>query len=461
MPAVSSLINSEGLQQRGVLATGADLSAARSPGYYFCNGTGYVNAPTDIGTDSFWLVVGSGGGAAGIGGTRFLHQDIFTFTSVATATTAPGTTQRYRKSWSRTLDTDNPNSSNNTTVWTSNFPKVDATFLQDAFSLRLVGAATSFNTLTQTGVYTVSAPLTDGPVGAPTSGLLWVENRNVDWVTQRYSDLLDPSLAWTRTVRPPSTFYPWKSLKAPLAAGETIPVFGDSVTEQGNANTSWPALFGKQTGANVINCGFGGCRMGDGWSGSPPDTYYREMSMFKLSEAIASGDFSALITAADNLFAFNGDDNRAIAARVAAVDWATVRKLPILYGTNDFGSASLPIGSSSDTTAATFKGAINKVVTDILTARPHIRIGLVAPIFRTAITVNGLGLHLSDYVDAMRERATALGLPFLDLYNEGGMNSVNAAYYLEDGTHPYLTKGLLGYPQVMAEKIAGFIVNRM
>jgi hypothetical protein len=460
MPAVSSLINSEGLQQRGELSPGADLSAARSPGYYFCNGgVGYVNAPSDLGTDSFFLVVGAGGGANGIGSGRWYRQEIIAFSSTATATTAPGPVQRYRKGWWRTLDTLNPNTSNNTTVWVSMLPKVDATFLQDAFSLRLVGAATSFNTLTQTGVYTVSAPLTDGPVGAPTSGLLWVENRNVDWVTQRYSDLLDPSLAWTRTVRPPSTFYPWKSLKAPVAANEVIVVFGDSNINQGNATTSITAILAKQLGAKVINAGFGGTRMGDGWSGSAPDIYYRELSGFALSQAVATGDWSPQVAAAAGLVSMGLADHTAKVAELAALgDWSSVRKVIWSEMTNDHGSANLPIGLDADTTGATFKGAINMVVTNIHTAKPWIRLGFMTAPFRTAIKVNTLGLTLPDYIDAEKARAAAFNIPVFDLYHDGGVSDLNASWWLEDGTHWYLTRQ---GPTMVAEKLAGFIVNRM
>ena len=132
------------------------------------------------------------------------------------------------------------------------------------------------------------------------------------------------------------------------------------------------------TGATVTNCGFGGSRL----AFSTGD--YAYLSFHKLADYISSGDYSDLTDACARLAGSpTFDDNIAIAARLAAVDWATVDYIVAAYGTNDYGSPDVTLGTTTDTTGATFRGAINYAVNKICTAYPNIKILFVSPIWRS------------------------------------------------------------------------------
>jgi lysophospholipase L1-like esterase len=228
--------------------------------------------------------------------------------------------------------------------------------------------------------------------------------------------------------------------------------FGDSIVELGN----WPQQVGTMLGMAAVNAGFGGCRMAQ-HTGDPNSALYDKMSMYQLAGMVQSGDFSTLITAANDLYAATGDDNRATAAAVAAVNWNDVDVIGISYGTNDFAGA-VPIGADGDSTGATFKGALNLSLSRILTAYPHIRVFTTTPLWRMrsenrdSDTSGQGGQFLFDFGAAIQSRSRAYKTPSLDLYYQSGINVLTNAYYLTDGTHPTAS----GF-ELIARKVAGFM----
>lgn len=267
---------------------------------------------------------------------------------------------------------------------------------------------------------------------------------------QRRHDSLTPDA--------PSNISAWTPIHAitPLA-GKRVVCLGDSIT-QGGGGWDWPAMLAGLTGATVVNGGFGGCRMGQH---SLP--LFDPFSMYRVSERIRYGDWSVLTAAADALYVGTGDDRRPAAARLAAVDWSQVSHIVIGYGTNDFGG-DVPLGSDGDMTGATFKGAINLAVRNILTAYPSIQILIQTPLWRSRVyvsgddsnvTPNGLGLYLRDYAQAIRDRAAAYQLPVCDLHASAGINPLNAAAMMPDGLHPWSTAGV----ERVATIVAGSLLS--
>ena len=166
-----------------------------------------------------------------------------------------------------------------------------------------------------------------------------------------------------------------QTLVSPLK-GKNIVMFGDSNTELGN----YPELVAQTLGANVVKAGFYGCRMAQ-HSGN---TYMNNQSMQKMVEFIQQKDFSELVQSTEDYFASGGRDYRPQAQRLNEVDWDTVDLITVFFGGNDFGSAN-PIGSDTDMTGATFKGAINKIIKGIGETIPNARIIFIAPMFRSRI----------------------------------------------------------------------------
>jgi lysophospholipase L1-like esterase len=133
----------------------------------------------------------------------------------------------------------------------------------------------------------------------------------------------------------------------------------------------------------------------------------------------------------------------------------------VFGGTNDFGHNE-PLGTLSDTTRATFYGALKVMLEGIITANPAARVAIFTPLQRTfagdpGVTgmTNALGLQLVDYANAILEVAASYSVPVLDLYRTAGISPQNAACFLADGIHP----NAAGYERI-ARQMAQFL-NRI
>ena len=239
--------------------------------------------------------------------------------------------------------------------------------------------------------------------------------------------------------------------------GKKIACFGDSITEKGD----YPSRLAEKLRATTYKCGFGGCRMTSyGNTESSTATGYSAMCMSYLSDYIADNDFTDLLQAADDVYAQYGDDNRTQALLVSQIDYSELDYMILFWGTNDYGG-NMPIGQDTDEGHTTFKGAINLIVKNILTAYPNIHLIFFTPFWRATYTgesgfcdsdtyTNPLGFKLPDYVDALVSRANALHIPVVNLYDSMCIGKYNYTEWLIDGLHP---KDGIGYEYV-AEKVA-------
>ena len=311
---------------------------------------------------------------------------------------------------------------------------------------------------TQSGGWMVAGAMTNAPTG---SGWLFVHKFGAsgNFILQRWYDFTDPSIFWVRK-NYNGTWSAWSKLTQPQVlpkTGKKVICLGDSITENGD----YPVRLATLTGATVTNCGFGGSRL----AFSTGD--YAYLSFHKLADYISTGDYSGLTAACARLAGSpTFDDNIAIAARLAAVDWSTVDYIVAAYGTNDYGSPDVPLGTTTDTTGATFKGAINYAVNKICTAYPNIKILFVSPIWRSRynsgdgndsdVYANSRGNYLLDFVDAMKQMAELNKMPCVDMYRTSGINKYNGATLLSDGLHPVAG---VGYQRIAEKIAAGLVAN--
>ena len=225
----------------------------------------------------------------------------------------------------------------------------------------------------------------------------------------------------------------------PAIAGKNIVHLGDSLTEFG----TYHSLLSSSSGANTTSVGFGGCRMAN----VPPEHFrykYNEMSMVSVSESIKNNDYTALEVAAQSLKTNDNDDNTQQVARLKNIDFSQVDYITIMYGTNDYTSL-VPLGEKESTNVEEFNGAINKVVENILTTYPHIKILFLTPTWRSRMdngdgresdtNANNIGNYLINYVDAILDRANKFKLPSYDLYRNSGINKFTTNHYQTDGLH--------------------------
>ena len=183
-------------------------------------------------------------------------------------------------------------------------------------------------------------------------------------------------------------------------------------------------------------------------------TNYGAFSMYKLADAIVSGDWTeqdaaiADTTQAEAVPSYFAEG----VAILKGLDFSKVDIVTIAYGTNDFmGGISLENANNAKDTN-TFAGALRYSVEKLLTAYPHLKIFVCSQTYRfwmdasNAFTedsdtkTNGNGVKLTDFVEKTEEVAKAYHLPYINNYDIG-MNKYNRSQYFPatDGTHPLTT----------------------
>ena len=249
--------------------------------------------------------------------------------------------------------------------------------------------------------------------------------------------------------------------EAPLA-GKVIANFGDSIFgTQSGTKTEVSYYLEQFTGATVYNFGVGGCRMAT-YEGHVSNSAFDAFSMYRLADAIVSGDFSYQEEAIRELDgSLTGTKHSGyrdyIPEHLAAMkklDFNDVDILTIAFGTNDYTANDIPPhapeGNKYDTT--TLEGALRYSIEKIQKAYPHINIYICTPIYRAWVDkndnyayfddstthVNRWGYTLAEYVEFIKGVAAEYNLPVIDSYHGLGINRQNRLEYfnINDGTHP-------------------------
>ena len=119
-----------------------------------------------------------------------------------------------------------------------------------------------------------------------------------------------------------------------------------------------------------------------------------------------------------------------------------------------------------------YKGAIRHTLKTLITAYPHLKVFLITPIYRFFptesvtetdcetgdIKTNSLGKTLIDFKNALIEVANEYKVPYMNLYDNLGINEFNRSYYFSnaDGTHPNLDGRKL-----LACRISGELISKL
>lgn len=222
--------------------------------------------------------------------------------------------------------------------------------------------------------------------------------------------------------------------------GKIIVNFGDSIFGNSRPPRDISTLIAKLTGATVYNCAFGGCRMG------PHSGHWDAFSMYRLADAIASGDWSVQDEA------MQYDDRTSYAeyplANLKSIDWNKVYAITIGYCTNDFSGNNALDNSENPKDTTTFGGSARYSIERILSTYPNINIYILSATWRWYMDdsnayvtdsdskTNTLGIKLTDYNSKLNEIADEYHLKYVDNYNIG-INKINYSHYFPetDGTH--------------------------
>lgn len=160
--------------------------------------------------------------------------------------------------------------------------------------------------------------------------------------------------------------------------GRRIAIFGDSIpantlNAEGGRNWYLHDYMQSHIAAEVLNFAFGGTTMA-----GRTDPAYDAFSMSALADAIHSGVW----TTQDSHIAAMPPPGATRHAALKAVDWSSLSAAVLMFGTNDYGAEQRAIGEDTDTTRATFKGAINNTIAKLLDHAPHLRLMIATPIWR-------------------------------------------------------------------------------
>jgi lysophospholipase L1-like esterase len=160
------------------------------------------------------------------------------------------------------------------------------------------------------------------------------------------------------------------------------------------------------------------------------------------------------------------DNTRAMSVRYSSMT-NTTDLITVWGGVNDYGNGSwgsqggVPLGVNTDTTTATFYGALRVLIEGLLTKYPTKKIAFITPIqmnqanaltYKNGQNANAAGFKLEQYANAIKEMCDLYAIPCLDLYHTSGLNEKNMVQFTEDGLHPN-TDGFT----FMSHRIAKFI----
>jgi len=233
---------------------------------------------------------------------------------------------------------------------------------------------------------------------------------------------------------------PWLIEDNPASkyAGKKLVCFGDSITNMG-----YTGVIKEDTGIEAINVGLSSGRYA---YSDVSNQYVNAFAFHNICYSISTGDW----TIPDTLNGVSGYETQyAHIQDIKAIDFSTVDFVSIAYGTNDFASAT-PLDDADYPLdpEKSFKGAIRYCLKLLTEKYPHLKIIGVTPCYRFWSENGSIlydsddhavsGLYMRQYVQAVEDVYTEYHLPFVNNYDNAGINKYNRLQYfgINDGVHP-------------------------
>ena len=209
---------------------------------------------------------------------------------------------------------------------------------------------------------------------------------------------------------------------------KTFVFLGDSVIGNYTDSTSIPEVVAYMSGADTINCGFGGL------SASKADA--KDLGVEGVVECLLSKnsdrnvDFIDNETAKSGILEFWGKDFSKEEENLVFF---------LSFGINDY-CVGRPI-YNADMDDCCYIGALSNAIEALQTAYPKAEIMLMTPNYITifeqgTMNTSGTGVVFRDYVDAVKKLAEQKDVNVIDVYYDLGISDENASEYLADGCHP-------------------------
>ena len=195
-----------------------------------------------------------------------------------------------------------------------------------------------------------------------------------------------------------------------------------------------PDYMASQVGGTWHNFCVGGTTMA---SYRTSNSTYDMFTLGELADSIASGNFANQQTGVTNGV---GAGSTSYSAQQKVNDmknlnWSTVDTIFIHFGTNDIAYKN-SVGTVNDEAAknGTMVASLKYAVNTILAAYPTMKIVICGVIYRYAD--GAMAANIIPVNKALKDACYNIGIPFIDLFGEMGINSSNRTTFLYDGTHP-------------------------
>ena len=165
---------------------------------------------------------------------------------------------------------------------------------------------------------------------------------------------------------------------------------------------------------------------------------YEYFTLDEWADSIATGDFANQEQGVTN-GASAGSTSYSLAKKVSdaqTLDWSAVKCVFFAFGTNDLAYGVSEVGASTDaaTKHGTMCAALKYAVQTIQATYPTIEIVVCGIIYRHADNPSVSAIIAAN--DAIRSTCESIGVPFVPLFENMGVNEWNRTAFLYDGTHP-------------------------
>jgi lysophospholipase L1-like esterase len=163
--------------------------------------------------------------------------------------------------------------------------------------------------------------------------------------------------------------------------------------------------------------------------------------MYRLAEAVVTRDFSAQENA-DFVGCKMPEYFGRSLERLKSIDFNAVDVVTIAHGINDLAAGQRADDPEDPYNVDTLAGALRCSIERLLTAYPHLQIYPCSMMWYTwthdgsqadGDTKQFSGVSMKDYVEAVRRVAREYHLPFINLYDELGLNRLNRPVYFQEG----------------------------
>lgn len=255
---------------------------------------------------------------------------------------------------------------------------------------------------------------------------------------------------------------------AKLYADKSVILCGDSILGQAQGVDG---MIQDIIGGNILNCGFGGCRMS--WRTADGSSPWDAFSMVNIADCLVSGNFSSMEAQTDIIESYPYFATAINKLKSVAMTDGKDVVITIAYGANDFTGNAL-LGNLNDEDKTTYIGALGYAVDKLMTAFPRLVILIVSTWYRvfdyetdpvteekTIVTdsdnkVRSDGETSDGFNNALKSASETLKLPFFDVYHRGGINKYNIFTLRPDGTHPTTSAGKHSEAEVYSKILQSF-----